>query len=290
MPQDEFIQKSYHTNNPIFLSLYVYNVGFQTCDPNHTWGPGIRNHYLIHYIHTGKGYYKTGEQTFLLTKGDAFLIYPETEVSYYADEKDPWEYYWVGFHGTDAAALIHATDFSKENPVFYNCTSREQIRNCFLEIYQSRGNTLADNTKMTGSLYHALSLFIQDSTTKQSSLSPPSYIELALSFIASQYTYSITIEDIAAYLGISRSHLFREFKEHLNQSPKDFLTSYRIREACRLLTSTSLSIQSIANSVGYENGMYFSRIFHQKTGLSPSQFRIKNPIKPTKENTAALNQ
>ena len=32
MPQDEFIQKSYHTNNPIFLSLYVYNVGFQTCD------------------------------------------------------------------------------------------------------------------------------------------------------------------------------------------------------------------------------------------------------------------
>lgn len=276
MLQDEFIQESYCAGNPIFLSLYVYNVGFQACNPNHTWGPGIRNHYLIHYIHAGKGYYKTGSQTFLLAKGDAFLIYPEMEVSYYADEKNPWEYYWVGFHGSDASALIHATDFSRENPVFYNCTSGEQIRNCFLDIYQSRGTTLADSTKMTGSLYHALSLFIQDSTTKQSPLSTSSYIELAISFIASQYSYSITIEDIAAYLGISRSHLFREFKEHLKQSPKDFLTSYRIREACRLLTDTSLSIQSIANSIGYKNGMYFSRMFHQEMGLSPSEFRIKN--------------
>ena len=276
MPQDEFIQESYCTGNSTFFSLYVYNVGFQTCNSNHTWGPGIRNHYLIHYIHAGKGYYKTGGQTFLLTKGDAFLIYPEMEVFYYADEKDPWEYYWVGFHGSDASTLIHATDFSRENPIFYHCTSGEQIRDCFLEIYQSRGNTLADRTKMTGSLYHALSLFIRDSTTKQTKLSTSSYIELAISFIASQYSYSITIEDIAAYLGISRSHLFREFKEHLKQSPKDFLTHYRIQEACRFLLETSLSIQSIANSVGYENGMYFSRIFHQEIGQSPSEFRLKN--------------
>lgn len=286
MPQNEFISESYHTGNQIYLSLYVYNVGFQKCSPNHEWGPGIRNHYLIHYINAGKGYYKTGGQTFLLTKGDAFLIYPEMEVSYYADETNPWEYYWVGFQGSDADTLIHATDFSKENPVFYHCTSGEKIRNCLLEIYQIRGNTIADTTKMTGSLYHALSLFIQDSTTKHTKASSPSYIELAVSFIASQYSYPITVEDIAAYLGISRSHLFREFKEHRKQSPKEFLTSYRIRKACHLLSNTTLSIQSIANSVGYENGMYFSRIFRQETRLTPSQFRSKHTKSNTPSQTA----
>lgn len=279
MSYTEFIKESCYPNSQIYLSLYVYNVGFQTCNPHHEWGPGIRNHYLIHYINSGKGYYKTNGQTFLLTKGDAFLIYPETEGSYYADEEDPWEYYWVGFHGSDAAALINATDFSLENPVFYHCTSGEKIRDCFFQIYQSHGNTIADMLRMTGSLYHALSLFIQDSMTKQPKASSSlSRIELAVSFISSQYSYPITVEDIAAYIGVSRSHLFREFKEHLNQSPKDYLTKYRIREACRLLSDTSLSIQSVANSVGYENGMYFSRIFHQKMGMTPSQFRIKKDL------------
>lgn len=279
MPHQEFISESYHTGSQIFLSLYVYNVGFQTCDSYHEWGPGIRNHYLIHYINAGKGYYKTNGQTFLLTKGDAFLIYPETEVTYYADEKDPWEYYWVGFQGNDAAALIHTTDFSKENPIFYHCSSGEKIRDGIFEIYRSRGNTIADTAKMTGSLYHVLSLFIQDSATKQTLSAASSYIELAVSFIDSQYSYPITIEDIADYLGISRSHLFREFKTYLKQSPKDFLTNRRIREACRLLLKTSLSIQSVANSVGYENSMYFSRIFRKETGLTPSQFRLQSAVK-----------
>lgn len=276
MSYAEFIKESYHNGSRIFLSLYVYNVGFQKCEPHHEWGPGIRDHYLIHYVNSGKGYYKTGGQTFLLTKGDAFLVYPGTEVSYYADEKEPWEYYWVGFQGSDAAALIDATDFSSANPVFYHCASGEKVRDFFLEIYQSRGNTIADTARMTGSLYRALSLFIQDSNTRQiKSQSSFSHIELAAAFIASQYSYQITVEDVAAYVGVSRSHLFREFKDYLKQSPKDYLTKYRIREACRLLTDTSLSIQSVANSVGYENGMYFSRIFRQETGMTPSQFRIK---------------
>ena len=73
---------------------------------------------MIHHIVSGKGYYVVGSKTYTLTAGDNFLVYPLTEITYYADEYEPWEYYWVGFSGSDAASIISASEFSKEVPVF----------------------------------------------------------------------------------------------------------------------------------------------------------------------------
>ena len=81
------------------MSLSVYNVGFQKCESLHQWGPGMRDHYLIHYVLSGKGYYQTEGKIFPLYPGDVFLVYPYVEVTYYADKKEPWEYYWAGFAG-----------------------------------------------------------------------------------------------------------------------------------------------------------------------------------------------
>ena len=49
-------KNSYKVTEKELVSLSVYNVGFQKCDPLYQWGPGIRDHYLIHYIISGKGY------------------------------------------------------------------------------------------------------------------------------------------------------------------------------------------------------------------------------------------
>ena len=51
-------KNSYKVTEKELVSLSVYNVGFQNCAPLYQWGPGIRDHYLIHYIISGKGYYK----------------------------------------------------------------------------------------------------------------------------------------------------------------------------------------------------------------------------------------
>ena len=48
-------KNSYKATEKELVSLAVYNVGFQKCSPLYQWGPGIRNHYLIHHIISGKG-------------------------------------------------------------------------------------------------------------------------------------------------------------------------------------------------------------------------------------------
>ena len=99
-------KNSYKVTEKELVSLSVYNVGFQKCDALYQWGPGIRDHYLIHYIISGKGTYRVAGQTYHLSGGDTFLVYPNTEVVYCADEQDPWEYAWVGFTGSRLRTVV----------------------------------------------------------------------------------------------------------------------------------------------------------------------------------------
>ena len=100
-------KNSYKATAKELVSLSVYNVGYQLCDAGYQWGPGIRDHYLIHYVISGKGTYEVNNETHFLSAEDAFLVYPNTEIIYRADAKTPWEYAWVGFTGSDAATNIH---------------------------------------------------------------------------------------------------------------------------------------------------------------------------------------
>ena len=155
-------KNSYKVTEKELVSLSVYNVGLQKCDPLHQWGPGIRDHYLIHYIISGSGLYHVKGHRFSLGAGDCFLVYPNTEVLYHAAGDDPWEYAWVGFTGSDASMILNATDFSPEHPYICGISCGESIHRQILHIYDARGNKFEHAVEMTGRLYTMLALFMQD--------------------------------------------------------------------------------------------------------------------------------
>lgn len=98
-------------------------------------------------------------------------------------------------------------------------------------------------------------------------------MEKALQYIEAYYCDPITIQDIADNLNINRSYLHRLFKSFTGFSIQNYLLDYRIRQACILLRDTDLSVRVIAHSVSYADPLYFSRIFRQKMGMSPSEYR-----------------
>jgi AraC-like DNA-binding protein len=268
-------KNSYKAQQKELVSLSVYNAGFQKCDPLYQWGPGIRDHYLIHYIISGKGTYQANGNTYPLSAGDCFLVYPNTEVIYQADHDDPWEYTWVGFAGSDAAMILRATDFSRECPVIQQMESGGEVRRQLLHIYDARGNGFEHAVEMTGQLYTALAVFMHNAKNTSSPNSVNSYVQKGIEYISANYSYPITVEDIAAYVGLSRSHLFRSFETVLGVSPKEYLTDFRIKQACYLLEHSALSITAIANSIGFDNSLYFSKTFHKKKGMPPKEYRMQ---------------
>lgn len=273
---------SYKVTEKELFSLSVYNVGYQKCDAGYQWGPGIRDHYLIHYIISGTGTYQVNGNTYRLTAKDAFLVYPNTEVIYCADSEDPWEYAWVGFTGSDAAMILEATDFSKQTPCIFQAENGDQIKRQLHHIYEARGNEFEHAVEMAGRLYTTLALFIQCAHKKKVQNSSNTYVQKSIEYISANYSYPITVENIASYVGLSRSHLFRSFEDVLGQSPKEYLTDFRMKQACYLLEHSDLSITAIANSVGFDNGLYFSKTFHRKVGAAPRAYRAKTQevVKP----------
>lgn len=274
---------SFKSNIRENLGLTVYNSGVQQCPPRYCWGPAVRDHYLIHYIMSGEGTFTIDTRTYKLRAGQLFIIYPSQAVSYYADDVDPWEYAWVGFNGIEAERLLQLTDFSRENPVVsYNDSSK--LRKHLLDIYNSSGSAVYNESKMTGHLYLFLSSLISMSDgSRKGNGGNMTYVEKALKFIQYNYSNDISVEDIAASVGLSRSHLHRIFVQNLSVSPNEFLIKFRINKACSLLKSSDLPINSIAGSVGFSDPLYFSRVFKKIKGTPPSKYISSQNDEKTQE-------
>jgi len=121
-----------------------------------------------------------------------------------------------------------------------------------------------------------LSALIKTSTFDQNVMPPgwtgTVHFQKALDYIAVNYTKPITVSDIADHINLSRSRLFRLFKQQIFISPQQYLIEYRIRAAIHLLENRSSSIKEISQAVGIEDPLYFSSLFKQVTGKSPKNY------------------
>lgn len=270
MPAGVF-KHSYKTKTRESLPIAIYNSGVQRCEPGYAWGPGLRDHFLIHHVISGSGIFTTEGVTYHPQAGDTFIVYPATVVSYQADRDDPWEYCWVGFHGAEAQVLIGQTVFRREQPVV--CfPDPSAVEKAITAIYHASGSSAAAELKAIGSLYLFLALLTEYSDCPAARDLSLEYVETAIRFIAHNYSGSLDVSDVASHVGISRSHLYRVFMQNIGTSPNEYLTRFRISQACELLEHSSLPVSAVAASVGYEDPLYFSRVFKKVTGTSPSGY------------------
>ena len=258
------------------LDAMIYTCGNETCAPSHSYGPVVRSGYLIHYILSGKGIYKTDGHIYHLSEGDAFLIRPNTLIYYEADRYRPWTYTWIGFQGIKMDEYFRRTSLLEEPCFHYGKDDR--VRLCHEKMFEAYNLPENRDLMMNSILYEYLYLLASKFPRKTIPIQ-----EKKISYVESNYADSVNIQVIADYLNIERTYLYRLFKDITGVSPQEYLLDYRIRRACTLLRETSLPVGDIARSVGYHDAMYFSRLFHQKKNCTPTRYR-KEHIKDRKGN------
>ncbi len=282
MPMNEKEYKlSFKNQLRTMASLTVYRTGRQQCAPLESRGQEIRDFYLIHLVIKGCGTFILNNRSYPVKTGDAFLIYPNMPINYIADEKDPWEFWWVGFNGTDAGFLLGATRFSIKNPVI-TLSDPDMMRDLLADIYAVRGNLPHETIRMSAGLYSLLSFLIRDNENilGQKLEHGAARFQRACDYIAEHYAEPLSVNDIAGALGISRSRLYRIFMEQIAISPQNYLTEFRIRRACILLAGTDKIIKEISFGVGFKDQMYFSTVFKSVIGMTPTEFRIRESRQP----------
>ncbi|MCI8600713.1 MAG: AraC family transcriptional regulator [Oscillospiraceae bacterium] len=270
---------SYKSANQDSFALSVYNTGYQRCEPGYSWGMATRDHYLLHFVTEGKGYLTTPTGSFDIPAGGMFLIRPGELCGYVADRRVPWEYYWVGFNGAEAHRMMEHTPFAAGERVIFPAAP-DHIRQSLKQIYDARGNSPAAEARMLGGLYLFLAALMEEPGAPKlhRQTTARQYVDKAILFISRNYILDISNEDIASFVGVSPSHLYRVFSLELGVSPTRFLTNYRLSEAAALLQSTGMSVSEVAASVGFKDPLYFSRVFRKVKGVSPSAYQgEKNP-------------
>lgn len=271
-----------------FIDLGLYQFGWEHCEPSHSFGPAMRNHFLFHYVISGTGTLfaensKKESISYSIKSGQGFMIFPNQICTYIADAQQPWEYVWIEFDGLRAKETVELSGLCVNSPV-YKAKYKDIAQTMKDEMLYIVNHKDDSPFHLIGHLYLFIDSFVKSSTIAQISKSNnlrDFYIKEALSFIEQNFQNDITVEEIAACCGLNRSYFGKIFHEVLGKSPQEFLISYRMTKATELLKLTSLSIAEVGSAVGYANQLHFSRAFKKIYGISPRQWRNENPFKRT---------
>ena len=257
MRKDAIISnQNYKGINPVLF-------GCQKCPPGHSFGPAVRNWFLIHYIVSGTGIFRTETQEYRLHAGEMFVILPGQETYYEADSLSPWHYIWIGFTAdtplpVHLSPVIHAPAAGVIFQKMLDCATHEKGRSAFL----------------CARLWELFTLLLENSVGGEID-----YVQYALDCIHSEYVEPITVETIASRLGLNRSYFSTLFKLRVGVSPKRYLFEYRMHMAASLLREERKPVTVTANSVGYTDIFNFSKMFKQYYGVSPLEY-AKHGTKP----------
>lgn len=274
------------------VELCFVQSGMHCTGPNYRYGPLLRDHYLIHFVKSGKGRLYLHNQSCEVPAGHCFLIYPNQIAYYQADEQEPWEYYWLGLCGLQAESVLQAVGFRYGRVVMP--FSNPDICRTILELTRNGQRCEADedavSLQMGGQMRQILFDLLEDNRRRRepSRVQPEDddvavmgtggayadrYVNIVAKLVQTSYSQNITVENIAEKLSMNRSYLSAMFKKTTGLTIKAFLTNYRIDQSCAMLRDRGKPITEISCAVGYEDPLYFSRLFRRKMGCSPTAYR-----------------
>ena len=269
----QILWKKYVKEN---FEMNVDECGIEQGIPGLGYNYAVLKNAVIHYVTKGYGTFKFNGKVYNLKQGDIFILLKGMQVEYVASIDDPWEYYWIGFSGSNANEYLNRTSIT--NSCVANCEENSKIPQIILnmcEISKTYNPSRSDDILLLKELYSLLYALIEEfpKPFEYKDKELHTYIQDALNFINSNYMHSITVQEIADYVNLSRSYLYKMFIKNLGISPQRYLINLRMYKATLLLKGTKLPIGEVASSVGYSDSLLFSKTFSKHFSMSPLNYR-----------------
>ena len=275
--------------NENFLDLRLYQYGWEQCAPMHSFGPYVRNHYLFHYVISGRGRLDSTDREGVrriwdLGPDQGFMIFPGQVNTYVADRDQPWKYVWLEFDGLRMTEWMESAGLGQLQPLYRPQTPAQgqALRDIMLYITQQSG---ASSLHLIGHLFLFLDALIQSSSTRrplQGVRLKDFYIQEAVTYMERNYQRELTVEELADVCGLNRSYFSKLFRDSMGCPPQEFLIRLRLSKAADMMKGMNYSIGTIALRCGYPNQLHFSRAFKKRYGVSPREWRAQNRLQMKK--------
>lgn len=226
-----------------------------------------REDYHLIYVTRGTVNVMYDKVKHTLSAGD-FVIYPPRSPQWYERSGESCDR-WIHFNGFQAEEILSDAGI---NFGVTHCRPSNEIKALFDRIRpRTDEKSVASFNSDTGLLVALLYALGNASNTDSATLDLR--IATCIAFMNDSYSHQISISRLASLCNLSESRFLALFKQETGFSPISYLQRLRIEQSKHLLQSTKLSISEISASVGYDDPLYFSKIFKARVGISPQGYR-----------------
>lgn len=236
--------------------------------------PTGRRDYQLLYIAKGKGHFFFDGKEQIITEGNMILYRPNEVQMYYYYAPDKTEAYWVHFTGRHVESILEFYELPETENVFYTGTSPDyqwMYRQMIQELQLCRANYEELLSLMLRHIFIMINRYIVEGRKAGSDIQ--NEIERAAHYFNENYNKPLNIDEYAESRHMSTCWFIRSFKQILKVTPMQYILSLRMANAQSLLETSEYNISEIAEAVGYDNPLYFSRLFHKHIGVSPTEYR-----------------
>ena len=217
--------------------------------------------YQIIYIDKGYGCFLIDNNLVKMESGNIILLRPgeKNHYKFYADSHT--DYYWIHFAGFGVSELLTKLKLTKS--VFEVGPFCEYINSI-----ESMSKAVASEDFTTEAFLSSCIYMLLTQISKRINV-PKTPINKVLVRMQNENLNTLTNSDYAKICGLSEYHFLRTFKKTTGLTPHRYMVKITIDKAIELLTDTNLNISEIANLLGFEDSLYFSRLVKKETGCSP---------------------
>ena len=260
--------------HPLTRECYPAAMGFYPAALSHRMQRSRHDDNLLIYCVEGKGYASTPDWRGAIGAGDVLLLPQGVVHRYESDPEQPWTIYWVHFQGSSTAVFNQYLGYREGHPVVDAGLSPGLIAsfNGLMEVRRTGYSTRAF-INAANQLRHLLTQSALEIRAHSGRSSKGFDLDQIQGFMLEHIDQTLSLDSLAATANLSRFHFSKRYKKLTGYSPIKHFLNMKMEHACQLLDSTDLNVQAIATALGYDDPLYFSRLFSKTIGTSPRAYR-----------------
>ncbi len=220
----------YFVNYDSYDDLNFYEVGCQKCPPGYSFGPIIRDNYVLHYVLSGEGKLYLNDKEYPVSEKQVFVLPPNFLVYYKGSKQNPWNYIWIHFNGKKAIDLLSQAGITSESQ-FSDRSPQSGTGKLYVGYAALQQSGIPVYRRLIPTFFSFSLLSIRTSLRLQKLDKSLRYVKNVISFISKKYSEPIKIQEIADFYGLDRSYLCKIFKHATNYTLQEYLIFFRIKKS-----------------------------------------------------------
>lgn len=240
-----------------------------------TYRPRGRLDFQLLYIAGGRAHFYFDGKEEIVTAGHMVVYRPREVQKYEYFGAEQTEVYWVHFTGSDVTEIMRDYGIPEDRHLFY-CGNSLEYQNLFRHMIQELQQQGENHEEMLSMMLRQIFILMQRKHTNikgRDNYAMAGEIDDSVLYFNEHYNTELCIEKYAEEHHMSTSWFIRNFKKYMGVTPMQYILSLRISNAENLLEMTDYNLTEISSIIGYDNPLYFSRIFKKQKGISPSEYR-----------------